>query len=300
MWMMKMDSAGVMEWQKTYGVSSWDSVEDMQQTADGGFIMTGGSRVIKLNQDGTLSWQKTYGIQLYSICQTVDGGYIAAGNSCVVKLQANGTVAWAKKYSGAPNYTRVRQTSDGGYIITGRIEPIGSNIVGFVVLKIAASGDRIWQKSFGSSLSDYAYAAVESADGGYIAVGTTNSGVDMLAVKLAADGDIVWQRVLNRKYTDKAYAVAASADGGCVIAGYSSIGVRHEDVVLLKLTADGSLAWQKRYGSSVRYMGRSIAVAADGGYILGCTVSNSGAIYEDIVITGLCQVAASCKTVILP
>ncbi len=288
MWMMKFDSGGTLSWQKTYGVWYRDSVESVQQTADGGFIMAGESRVIKLDASGNIIWQKSYGVTLYSICQDADGGYIAAGGSCVLKLSATGTVAWAKKYSDSADYYAVRQTTDSGYIICGRIGPIGAGIVGFMVLKITADGDLVWQKSYGSSLSEYAYSVLETADGGYIAAGTRyGSAQDILVLKLAANGDITWQRIFSRSSNDTAYSVLQPTDGGYVVAGYSTSwigGKQHEDVVVFKLAGNGSLEWQKLYGSGARYMARSISLAADGGYLLSGTISNSGELYEDGIL----------------
>ncbi len=258
MWMMKFDSSSKLSWQKTYGGSYRDSVAGAQQTADGGFIMAGESRVIKLDASGNIIWSKSYGVTLYAVCQAADGGYVAAGISCVLKLSATGTVTWAKKYSDSAEYYAIRQTTDSGYIICGRIGPIGAGIVGFMVLKITATGEVVWQKSYGSSINEYAYSVQETADGGYIAAGTRyGSAQDILILKLAANGDIIWQRILSRNSIDYAYEVLQSVDGGYVVAGYSWIREeQHEDVVVLKLAGNGSIEWQKRYGSGAAVHGQ--------------------------------------------
>ena len=139
-------------WVKTYGGTSYDRVNSVQQTSDGGYIVAGGADslgagndnawVLKLNADGTVAWQKTYGgtndDYAASIQQTSDGGYIVAGHTYsfgagnddawVLKLNADGTVAWQKTYGGTSyDYAfSVQQTSDGGYIVAGHTYSFGA------------------------------------------------------------------------------------------------------------------------------------------------------------------------------
>ena len=91
-WILKLDSDGSVAWQKTYGGSNDDYAYAIQQTSDGGYILTGATAsfgmdlwVLKLNSDGSVAWQKTYvgsGVDYaQSIQQTSDGGYIVAGGT---------------------------------------------------------------------------------------------------------------------------------------------------------------------------------------------------------------------------
>jgi len=114
LWVLKLDSNGNVQWQKTYGGPYWDIAYSIQQTADGGYIVAGWTAsfgaglsdlwVLKLDPNGDVQWQKTYGGPdwdfAYSIQQTTDGGYIVAGltysfgagfsDLWVLKLDANG------------------------------------------------------------------------------------------------------------------------------------------------------------------------------------------------------------------
>ena len=88
-------SEPVVEWQKTFGGSSWDEAYSVQQTSDGGYIIAGSTLsygsgewdvyLIKTDSDGNLEWQKTFGGPscdiAYSVQQTNDGGYIIAGKT---------------------------------------------------------------------------------------------------------------------------------------------------------------------------------------------------------------------------
>jgi hypothetical protein len=98
-WIVKLDSIGIIQWQKCLGGTLPDYAYSIQQTSDGGYIVAGHSPsnngnvtgnhglddywVVKLNGSGTLQWQKclggTQGDDAYSIQQTTDGGFIVGG-----------------------------------------------------------------------------------------------------------------------------------------------------------------------------------------------------------------------------
>ena len=98
-WVLKLDSAGNVEWQNAYGIFFWwDWASSIQQTNDGGYIVAGPSvsvggywfhsLVLKLDSNGNIDWQKSYGalganhsFLCNSIQQTSDGGYIVACDS---------------------------------------------------------------------------------------------------------------------------------------------------------------------------------------------------------------------------
>ena len=98
-WVLKLDSTGNVEWQHSYGIYFWwEWASAIQQTSDGGYIVTGPSisvgglwfhaLVLKLDSNGTIDWQKLYGGQSsphcywsHSIQQTSDGGYIVGCDS---------------------------------------------------------------------------------------------------------------------------------------------------------------------------------------------------------------------------
>ncbi len=100
-WVVKLDSTGTIQWQKSLGGTSLDYASSIQQTNDGGYIIAGESSsdngdvtvnhggldfwVVKLDTVGIIQWQKSLGGTsddgAYSIQQTSDEGYIVAGYS---------------------------------------------------------------------------------------------------------------------------------------------------------------------------------------------------------------------------
>jgi len=167
-WILKLDTNGNIQWQKTYGGSGYDSVvgDSIQQTTDGGYIVAGQTDsfsagdddvwIMKLNASGTVQWQKTYdsnsGVGARAIRQTSDGGYIVAGlaNSSsyedilLLKLTTDGNVSWQKTYdNGGRNYVSfIQETSDNGYVLVGWNEcPEYSDSADLLIMKLDANGE---------------------------------------------------------------------------------------------------------------------------------------------------------------
>jgi hypothetical protein len=141
---MKTDENGDTLWGKKFGSPTvHEKGLSVQQTTDGGFIISGFSVaysgdtsdvfLLKTNNDGRTKWTKTYSRNKYnignSVQQTTDGGYIIAGGSFgpgspsglyLIKTDENGDTLWTRVYENCSNSgNSVQQTSDGGYIITG-------------------------------------------------------------------------------------------------------------------------------------------------------------------------------------
>jgi uncharacterized delta-60 repeat protein len=164
-WVLKLDSSGIVTWQKTYGGAGGDYASSIQPTSEGGYIVAGYTNsfgaggddawVLKLDSSGAVTWQKTYGgtggDYASSIQQTSDGGYVVAGytnsfgdivndDNWVLKLDSSGAVTWQKTYGGT-GLNFIQQTSDGGYIAAGYTYSFGATINGDAwVLKLDSTG----------------------------------------------------------------------------------------------------------------------------------------------------------------
>lgn len=339
-WVVKLNASHTIEWQKTLGGSFYDYAQSMQQTADGGYIVAGYTNsydgdatgnhgnddawIVKLDASGTTQWRKVLGGQdadrAYAIQQTTDGGYVMAGYTYsnegdvsgnhgssdywVVKLTASGIIEWQKTYggSGPESAFAIKQTTDGGYIMAGASNSNdwdasgNQGYIDFWVVKLTATGAIQWQKSMGGTDSDQAYSIQQTADGGYIAAGSTysNNGdvsgnhgsVDVWVVKLDASGAVEWNKTLGGSAIEQAYSILQSADGGYILAGYtnSSDGDVSRtdtsfnfDVWVVKLHATGTIEWEKVFGGANGDLANGIGHTADGGYVLGgYSASNDG------------------------
>ena len=161
----------------------------------------------------------------------------------------------------------IQQTTDGGYIVAGYSD---SDVC---VFKLDSNENLVWQKTFGGVLDDFAYSIQQTTDGGYIVAGYTRVfetvSSDVYILKLNSDGSLAWQKTFGGVLDDFAYSIQQTTDSGYIVAGYTnSFGAGYDDVYVLKLNSDGSLAWQKTFGGTYYDGAYSIQQTTDGGYIV--------------------------------
>ena len=313
-WVLKLNPDGGIAWQKSFGGVSTDRASTIQQTIDGGYIVAGGTAsygagnfdiwILKLSPDGNVMVQNTYGGDNYedvrSIQLTSDGGYIVAGGTqsgegdfWILKLNPDGSIAWQKTY-GSPDVAEalrsIQQTSDGGYIVSGSTGDYSSGESDLWVLKLNPDGSVQWQKSYGvigeEALSgDDALAIQQTRDGGYIVAGETGCGksfgvekVDAFVLKLNSDGSVAWLKRYGGAKRDSILSIQQTKDNGYIAAGSTaSFGAGAEDLWVLKLNPDGSVAWQKTYGGEGQEGAYAIQQTTDGGYIVAGRTKSFGA-----------------------
>lgn len=275
-WIVKINSAGDIEWQKSFGGSDIESANCIQITADEGYIIGGYSHsddgdvsvnhgladywVVKLTSTGDLKWEKSLGgseeDQAWFIQQTMDGSYIVAGHSCsndgdvtvskgeddfwIVMLDSTGNIEWQKSFGGqGDNRARsIRQTVDGGYIVTGESNSSVSGVteyhklMDYYIVKLTSTGEIEWQKALGGDNEDLSKSIQQTSDNGYVIAGWSESndgdvsgnhgGKDYWIVKITATGNIEWQKSFGGKYDEITYYIKQTTDGGYIIAGYSA------------------------------------------------------------------------------
>jgi hypothetical protein len=264
------------------------------------------SQVITIKQEVySLLWQKSFGASnsdgIEDVIEDTDGGYVFAGDQdkgWIFKTNANGNKLWEYSTSAMDYLNSVIIAPDGGYVATGR--RINLDINGslkdqdVVVVKLNASGAKVWEKAFGGSANDYGYKMLPAVDGGYIISGSTNSvngdvsanygGGDMWLLKIDVNGNKVWQKTYGGSNYESNAALTATADGGYLLTGGTEsndgdVSGNHgsRDVLVLKLDASGNKIWSKTFGGSDQEDANSIIATKDGGCIIaGDTYSNDG------------------------
>ncbi|TES92050.1 MAG: T9SS type A sorting domain-containing protein [Candidatus Cloacimonadota bacterium] len=300
-------------WTKTFGDSGHDYGYSVQQTSDGGYIITGSTDsygagagdvwLIKTDSAGNTSWDKTFGGSAselgYSVKQTTEGGYIIVGytNSYgagdqdiwLVKTDSLGNKTWDKTFGGANAEVSesVQQTNDGGYIIAGLTQSYGAGSYDVWLIKTDSAGNELWNKTFGDSAADQGRSVQQTNDGGYIIAGFTKSygaGMsDVWLIKTDSTGNMNWDQTFGGTNADNAYCVQQISNNCYTISGFTeSYGAGNEDVWLIKTDTVGNELWNKTLGGTEGERGYSIQQTNNGGYIIVGTTSSYGSGGNDI------------------
>ena len=254
------------------GGEGFESGTSMQQTHDGGYVMTGHTDsfgagnsdvyVVKLTGSGHLQWTKTIGGRNHesgnSVCQTRGGGYVitgyttsfGAGNAdiYVVKLGSSGDLEWSRTIGGAGQDigSSIHQTTDGGFIIGGMSASYSTGNPDAYVVKLDSSGDLEWSKTIGGAADDWCSSIRQTHDGGYVFTGATSSfgagKSDVYVVKLDASGNLQWEKAIGGTDSDLGKSICQTLDGGYIITGNTkSFGAGYADVYVVRLNASGEL-----------------------------------------------------------
>ncbi len=335
-------------WSRGFAGTSLDDGISVSATSDGGALITGYFSatadfggglpltsaggfdifVLKLAADGSHVWSRRFGGTSSdygnSVAETSDGGAVITGRFSatvdfgggpltslgsedifVLKLAADGSHAWSKRFgstagSGADIGTGVSATSDGGALITGYFAgtvdfgggPLTAGLFDIFALKLAGDGSHVWSRRFGGTDFDYGASVSATSDGGALITGRFNGTVDfgggpltsagftdIFALRLAADGSHVWSRRFGGTGFDYGNSVAEASDGGALLTGQfagtvdfgggplASAGDSY-DIFTLKLAADGSHVWSRRFGDTFTDNGYGVTATSDGGAVI--------------------------------
>ncbi len=284
-WIVKLDSAGGIEWQKAIGGTTLDIAYDIVEAGNGDLVVCGASAssngdvqsnaggtdflIARLHSNGTLKWTKTFGgtddEYAYSICQSAGGGFLIAGYT----LSDDGDVSG----------------NHGGRDMW--------------ILKLNANDNFSWQRCLGGSLDDEAYTVMQLSTGQFLAagysmssdgdVGDNRGGRDYWMACFTAPGNVVWEKNYGGSANEEILVVRETADSSLVVGGYSTsndgqVNGNHgiSDVWLVKTDLDGKVKWNKCYGgTSAEYSNlpnvMDLQVCPDNSFILvSQTASNNG------------------------
>jgi hypothetical protein len=256
------------------------------------------------------TWEKTYGgggtDQGRSVQQTTDGGYIIAGwtNSIgagnydvyIIKTDNIGNQVWAKAFGGIGSDMahKIKQTSDGGYIIVGETESFGQGkeyTPDVWLIKIDSSGNKQWDQTFGGNEEDVGYDVEQTFDGGYIIVGGSYSfanGRRVYVIRTQANGNLMWQKTFDlgginhngyasciQKTKDGLYAIAADIYTSW-FNGYYTIEKNYTYFLLTDNDGANISDWdvgEHRVGSAVRQ-------TIDGAYVISGLESGAPLLFK--------------------
>ncbi len=285
MWVVKLDNAGSIQWQRCLGGTSEEQANSIIQTLDGGYVVAGQTS----STNGDVS------------------GNNGSSDFWVVKLDSNGYIEWQKCFGGSDSdvASSIDQTTDEGYVVTGTTGSIDGDVSGnhtqyytdIWVVKMDAAGEIQWQRCFGGTSYEEGASVSETSDGGYIVAGKAHSidgdvvgnhsyadmcppscHSDMWLIKLNAEGNLIWSKCYGGTNDEYASAVRQTTDGGFIVIGTAESsngdvsgihsGLGYEDMWVVKTNATGSIQWSRCLGGIHYEAGYDVQLAQGGGYLL--------------------------------
>jgi hypothetical protein len=297
--------------ERAYGGIDDEIGSAVQQTFDGGYIMTGPviswgppitsvAWLVRTDERGDTLWTRVFGGPRggAGLCveQTPDSGYVLAGGSpsldtlgdvWLTKIDPRGDTVWTRVYGGAmeDGGDEVTRTTDGGYIVVGRTASFGSGGTDVWLIKTDSSGDTVWTRTFGGPSDDWGESVRQTNDSGYIIASITwsfGSGkADVYLIKTSVTGDTQWTRTFGGVEDDYGLCARQTSDGGYVVGGWTmSTTDSTTRIYLIKTDSHGDALWTKTVNSSSGFAeGGPIEQLDDGGYIVtGCVAG--GMLYD--------------------
>ncbi len=225
-WILKLDANAYVTWEYVYGGPAGMGARSIRETFDqqgnpDGYIVANGPSgagggdlgLLRLNLDGTMVWQKLYHSSggaghVKTVRQTSDGGFVLAGTAYpetgtddfwVLRLNPDGSLLWSKTFGNSYVYEvdaaySIEETSDNGFVVVGSTKSYGAGNEDFWVIKLDTGGTVAWQRTYGGANADTAYSVHETADGGFVVAGTTQSfgagNEDAWVLRLNSNGEI--------------------------------------------------------------------------------------------------------------
>ena len=270
-WLVKTDSFGNMQWNKTYGGAKDDFATSVIKTSGGDYAVAGWTNsfgaggedlwLLKTDSSGNMIWNQTYGgpfnDEAHALTETNDGGYAIAGDtafqsgnedSWLVKADSRGNMQWNQTYGGPQIDTALSIVgmNDGSYVLAGYTSSFGAGLNDAWLIKTDASGTLQWNKTYGGSYDDQAYAMVQSSGGGFALAGqirtSANGTTNYWLLETDSSGNMKWNKTNDGSLDNSAYALVQAEDGGFALAGFANTQGNAEDVLLVKINGNGGAA----------------------------------------------------------
>jgi hypothetical protein len=251
----RLDVNGNILWSKAFGGGvNPDHGFAVKQTNDGGFVACGQnfnnssylSYLVKTDSMGALQWTKTFidtttfpyaNSQAWDVLQRTDNSFIICGETMantslpidkdgyIIKADSFGNIIWSKVYRfpGLNSFRNVKETNDGGYILTGWVDTPGDTLPwrDILLMRTDSSGNVLWTKTYGNFYDDVGSSVITLANNKFLLCGARNynaSSSNCAIIKTDSVGNIIWSNsfysLSNYTYGNK---IVLTNDGGYLV-----------------------------------------------------------------------------------
>jgi hypothetical protein len=322
MYLVKVDSFGVVIWQKTFGGFTNDVGKSVVQLPDSGYVVAGFTNsfgaggydvyLVRTDKAGNLIWQKTFGGTDWDFANDVvltpDGDIAVVGNTSsyghgkkdglFLKFDYSGNLVQQKFIGGVENeeLRSIIVTNDLFLASVGYTESKGDLNGDCYFAKLDLNGDTIFTKTFGAAGKDYANDIVLKPNTDFVICGaktyTSNPKTESLIYSLNATGGFLWENHYYASSTDEAFVSLANSYQPSI--PVLTANLRSVPVPSFKM--DGNIFLTVIFGYYYKansFVGPedeilySIEGTSDGGYVCTGSTLSFGSIGEDVFMIKL-------------
>jgi hypothetical protein len=253
-WLIKTDSSGNKEWDKTFGGNQTDIGRQILSIGNGEYIIIGisqtyeqtGCFIMKINSTGHIQWNQAFDhqfphslINVFSVVQSEDNGYFLIGqvysydmgsDGFLLKTNHNGQLEWIKTYGGdETEFFKSQRILHDGLILIGTTSSYGSGNYDIWIVKTDLTGNEIWNTTIGGLDFDEGFDIQPCLDDGYIMTGYThsysNGQSDVWVIKTDQVGVEQWNKSFGEDLRDVGYKIIETNDlGYAIVGGYNGNG----------------------------------------------------------------------------
>lgn len=288
-WVVKINAAGEILWQKTFGGSRNDVATDIVRTRNGEYMVVGTT----VSTDGEANFNGPNG-GLILIRLREDGSLVSS------RVIPGGFNFNEPTFSYADNFSKASLVAlPSGDLMLGATREIGrSPFMGkqFYLARLTPTGDTLWERLFGTPADEFMNDLVLTNDGAVLMVGSStafardlpgggNGFHDALVIKASQTGIELWKRAVGGNGVDILYAgLELRENGNYVFVGETSSNSGNliasngqKDAILVSMNQNGTILWNKSIGGENNETYYGLIDAYPSGYIaLGTGESQMG------------------------
>jgi hypothetical protein len=292
--------AQVITFQNNYGAdTTHEEGRVVIQTADSGYFVCGQrlldtgyigqGLLMRTDKFGNELWTNYYThtgashLRFDDMIMTSDGNLVVTGQAYynvsdidvyLAKLDTAGNILWEKNLGGVGRQycSGVKETPDGGLVISGSYDSSTAAIPEFYLLRTNSDGDSLWSRTYSNEKEQFAHSIAVTNDSGFVMVGHIRD-LSQLAgqtyvVRTDKNGDTLWTRTLTILETGQAVQVRVKPNGSIVLVGSSSALSWGPKPMMAELDDAGNLVWFQLYYNATLGHLYSLSATNDGGFIL--------------------------------
>jgi hypothetical protein len=312
-WLIRTDVNGNHLWNHTYGGTEIDRARNIIEVSTGGFALIGITEsygagnidiwLVRVDAAGNHLWNTTFGGPgddniVYAVVEATGGGFaipsatdrFSPGNrdAWLIRTDASGNELWNQTYGGPQDdwADYMVEATGGGFTLQCTTTSFGAGGQDSWLVHTDASGNHVWNQTYGWSGNEISTSIIEVSGGGYAFGAITRSFDpygDTLFVRTDASGNHLWNQTFGGAFQDVLFGIDELSNGEFVLTGWStSFGALDRDLWIVRTDASGNLYWHHTYGGPDIDYGLIIHEVVGGGFIVSGQTESFGGGLEDI------------------